>query len=105
MIARPDPGYSRSLHAPNALRENAAPWIARERERTSEVSARHFMTSAAKLKFAEITALGLSLALSLRLCCSGLEQLNWIAVRIFQLDLLAAWAYLHLITKMESSLP
>src|SRR2546425_6783759 len=35
---------------------------------------------------------------------SRLEQLNRIAVRVFQLDLFAAWSYLHLIPEMESRL-
>ena len=32
---------------------------------------------------------------------SRLEQLNRIAIRIFDLNLFAAWAYLHFISKME----
>jgi len=35
---------------------------------------------------------------------SGLEQLDRIAVRIFQLDLFAARAHFHLISKMQSFL-
>jgi hypothetical protein len=50
-----------------------------------------------------------SLLISLRLGCGSsrtrrLEQLNRIAVGIFNLNLFAAWAYLHFISKMQTSL-